>query len=116
MSTDAATARTRRQSVLLDGSWSLSPAVALRPEPFGALAYHFGNRRLTFLKSPALVAVVQGLAAAPDVRTALRVACVPSSQWTDYLAALESLAVADMIRPDGGKTDSEEQNVDDSHR
>ena len=28
--------------------------MALRPEPFGALAYHYGSRRLTFLRSPLL--------------------------------------------------------------
>ena len=39
----------------------LSPSVALRPEPFGALAYHFGNRRLTFLKRPELVQVISSL-------------------------------------------------------
>ena len=33
----------------------------MRPEPFGALAYHFGNRRLTFLKRAELVAVVRAL-------------------------------------------------------
>ncbi|MGZ4705982.1 MAG: mycofactocin biosynthesis chaperone MftB, partial [Acidimicrobiales bacterium] len=27
--------------------YRLDPRVALRPEPFGALAYHYGNRRLT---------------------------------------------------------------------
>ena len=37
----------------------LSPRVGLRPEPFGALAYHFDNRRLVFLKSPELVALVR---------------------------------------------------------
>ena len=41
---------------MLDEPWALSPSVALRPEPFGALAYHFGNRKLTFLKRPELVA------------------------------------------------------------
>jgi len=38
----------------LNRGWRLNPAVALRPEPFGALAYHFGNRRLSFLKTRAL--------------------------------------------------------------
>ena len=33
-----------------DARWRLHPRVALRPEPFGALAYHYGNRRLIFLK------------------------------------------------------------------
>ncbi len=62
---------------MLDEAWTLSPSVALRPEPFGALAYHFGNRKLTFLKRPELVAVVRGLAEQPDVRSALTAAGVP---------------------------------------
>src|ERR1700748_1989196 len=58
-------------SGMLDEAWRLSPAVELRPEPFGALAYHFGNRKLTFLKRPELVRLVRGLAKHPDVRSAL---------------------------------------------
>ena len=38
----------------------LAPQVA-PSEPFGALAYHFGTRRLSFLKSRTLLAVVEGL-------------------------------------------------------
>lgn len=53
--------------VALDGAWTVAPGVALRPEPFGALAYHFGTRRLTFLKSPELAAVVRSLADHGDV-------------------------------------------------
>jgi len=82
----------------LDEHWALSPSVALRPEPFGALAYHFGNRKLIFLKRPELVAVVRGLAAADDVRSALVAAGVPEAGWSAYLAALEGLASSDMIR------------------
>ena len=37
---------------MLDEPWRLDDAVSLRPEPFGALAYHFGTRRLSFLKVP----------------------------------------------------------------
>jgi putative mycofactocin binding protein MftB len=85
--------------VLLGERWALSPSVALRPEPFGALAYHFGNRKLTFLKRPELVAVVRWLADAPDVRTALERSGVPASQHAAYAAALRGLAEADMIRP-----------------
>ena len=33
-------------------AWRLHPQVALRPEPFGALLYHFGTRRLSFLQRP----------------------------------------------------------------
>jgi len=84
---------------LLGEPWALSPSVALRPEPFGALAYHFGNRKLTFLRRPELVAVVRLLAEAPDVRTALELAGVPTSQHAAYAAALRGLAATDMIRP-----------------
>jgi len=84
-------------STILDQSWRLSPAVALRPEPFGALAYHFGNRRLTFLKRPELLAVVRSLGEHPDVRSALTAAGVNEEGWPAYVAALLSLADTDMI-------------------
>jgi putative mycofactocin binding protein MftB len=90
--------------VMLHEPWMLSPAVALRPEPFGALAYHFGNRTLTFLKTPALVAVVQGLGGHSDIRSALVAAGVPESQHGAYLAALRGLADADMIHPQTQET------------
>jgi len=84
-------------SVELDEPWGLSPSVALRPEPFGALAYHFGNRKLIFLKAPELVEVVRGLADAADVRSALVAADVPEAAWPAYLAALANLATSDML-------------------
>jgi putative mycofactocin binding protein MftB len=84
---------------MLNEAWDLSPAVALRPEPFGAMAYHFGNRKLTFLKRMPLVEVVRGLAAQSDVRSALQAAGVPEAQWAGYVAALQGLAATDMIRP-----------------
>lgn len=86
-------------AVALDAPWSLSPRVALRPEPFGALAYHFGNRRLSFLKRLQLVEVVEGLSGATSVRDALVAAGVPSGAWPAYLAALDGLARADMVVP-----------------
>jgi mycofactocin biosynthesis protein MftB len=85
--------------MILDEAWRLSPSVALRPEPFGALAYHFGNRKLTFLKRPELVRVVEQLADHPDVRTTLVAVGVPEQQHPAYAAALEGLADVDMIRP-----------------
>ncbi len=87
---------------MLDEAWGLSPAVALRPEPFGAMAYHFGNRKLTFLKRPELVRVIQSLADSLTVRQALSHAGIPEIQWAAYLGALRSLAATDMIRPSGG--------------
>jgi len=83
---------------MLDEAWSLSPAVALRPEPFGAMAYHFGNRKLIFLKRPELVTVVRALGECTDVRAALLAAGVPEDAHAGYVAALRGLAASDMIR------------------
>lgn len=69
-----------------------SPRVALRPEPFGALVYHFGTRRLSFLKTPQLVEVVSGLERHPDVHSALAAAGVAQAQRPAYLRALAGLA------------------------
>ena len=77
----------------------MSPSVALRPEPFGALAYHFGNRRLTFLKRPEMVTVVRCLGEHADVRSALVAAGVPEAQHAAYAEALAGLARTDLIRP-----------------
>jgi mycofactocin biosynthesis protein MftB len=94
-------------TVTLDQAWSLSPSVALRPEPFGALAYHFGNRKLIFLRRHELVAVVRALDEHPDARSALRAAGVPPSQHAAYAQALQGLAARDVIRPrPGGGGDS----------
>ncbi|MEU5599803.1 mycofactocin biosynthesis chaperone MftB [Streptomyces sp. NPDC020298] len=80
-----------------------SPSVALRPEPFGALAYHFGTRRLCFLKTPELVAVVRSLADHPDVHSALEQAALPAGQRTAYLSALAGLAAGGVIEPRPGE-------------
>jgi mycofactocin biosynthesis protein MftB len=69
-----------------------SPSVALRPEPFGALVYHFGTRRLSFLKTPQLVDVVSGLEHHPDVHAAVEAAGVDEAQRPAYLRALAGLA------------------------
>ena len=95
-------------SGMLDESWRLSPSVELRPEPFGALAYHFGNRKLTFLKRPELVALVRALGEHPDVRSALVAAGVPEAEWPAYETALQGLADTDMIRPNENIRDHEQ--------
>jgi putative mycofactocin binding protein MftB len=89
-------------TAMLEQAWQLSPSVALRPEPFGALAYHFGNRKLTFLKRPELVEVLRRLGESADVRAALVRSGVPESHWPAYSTALAELAATDMIRPTGG--------------
>jgi putative mycofactocin binding protein MftB len=71
--------------------------VALRPEPFGALVYHFGNRKLSFLKSKALVAVVETLAEHPSADATLVACGVPAAQHPAYRKALADLARSQMI-------------------
>ncbi len=83
----------------LAGAWELHPSVSLRPEPFGALAYHFGNRRLTFLRHPDVVAVVKVLGDHPTVDDALRACGVVESRWPSFRTALATLARSEMIRP-----------------
>jgi putative mycofactocin binding protein MftB len=73
----------------------------LRPEPFGALAYHFGTRRLSFLKSTKLLAVVRGLADQPTGRDACVAAGVTDAELPSYERALRTLADSGMIRDRG---------------
>jgi putative mycofactocin binding protein MftB len=82
----------------LDTAWVLDPQVALRPEPFGALAYHFGTRRLSFLKSLALFDAVRGLGEHASAREALLAAGVEVGELPRYARALAALAEGGMIR------------------
>jgi putative mycofactocin binding protein MftB len=81
----------------LGSAWCLHPQVALRPESFGALAYHFGTRRLSFLKSPALKSLVESLAGFPTAEAALAAADIRADEKPVYANALMTLAATDMI-------------------
>ncbi|MFC4947457.1 mycofactocin biosynthesis chaperone MftB [Pseudonocardia sp. GCM10023141] len=75
-----------------DRPFRCSPSVALRPEPFGALVYHFGTRKLSFLKTPQLVDVVSGLENHESVHASIEAAGVEEAQRPAYLRALAGLA------------------------
>jgi len=83
----------------LDSAWLLDERVAIRPERFGALLYHFGTRRLSFLKSPELVAVVRALVEQPTARAACAQAGVSPSEMPRYQVALAALAASGTILP-----------------
>ena len=83
----------------LDSAWRLHPQVALRYETFGALAYHFDTRRLSFLKSPTLRNAVESLASHRTARASLAAAGVSESELPLYTQALETLARSNMITP-----------------
>jgi putative mycofactocin binding protein MftB len=85
-------------AVTLDACLELDPQVAVRPEPFGALAYHYGNRRLVFLKSPDVLAVVRALADHATVADALTACGVAERRWPSFVTALESLEHAEVVR------------------
>jgi mycofactocin biosynthesis protein MftB len=78
--------------------WRLDPQVALRPEPFGALAYNFTTRRLSFLKTRTLLDVVRGLDDHASARDACVAAGVGAGDLVRYAQALATLAENGMIR------------------
>jgi putative mycofactocin binding protein MftB len=71
--------------------------VSVRPEPFGALLYHFGTRKLSFLKNRTILAVVESLAEHPDARAAMAAAGVEAGREGPYLHALGVLAESQML-------------------
>jgi mycofactocin biosynthesis protein MftB len=84
--------------IALDAPYAVDPQVAIRPEPFGALCYHYGNRRLTFLKSRDMVRVVEALADHPSAADALRACGIAEAAWPSYANALASLQASEVIR------------------
>jgi mycofactocin biosynthetic radical S-adenosylmethionine protein MftC len=83
----------------LDRPWRLDDRAAIRPEPFGAMLYHFGTRNLSFLKSKTLLTVLRGLESAPTARAACATAGVTGSELPTYGRALSTLASSNMIVP-----------------
>jgi mycofactocin biosynthesis protein MftB len=94
-------------SLDLDRAYRLADQVALRPEGFGALAYHFGNRRLTFLTSPALVRLVESLDGTRRLRDVLDERVTDRSRAA-VESALAGLARAEVLEvcPEAGSTSS----------
>ncbi|WP_210588505.1 mycofactocin biosynthesis chaperone MftB [Streptomyces sp. GESEQ-35] len=81
----------------LDRAWTLHPQVAVRPESFGALLYHFGTRRLSFLKDRRLLAAVRHLADRPSAAAACADAGIREDELARYRTALATLATSHMI-------------------
>jgi putative mycofactocin binding protein MftB len=81
----------------LERAWRVDPRVSMRPEPFGALLYHFGTRRLSFLKNQTVLAVVRSLADHPSARSACLASGVTEADLPAYTRALAALADSKMI-------------------
>ncbi len=82
---------------MLDQRLELHPKVALRPEPFGALAYHYDTRRLVFLKHPDVVRVVRELGDHDSVADALTACGIDERRWPSFDRALTSLYESEML-------------------
>ena len=80
-----------------DRAYRLHEQVALRPEPFGALAYHYGNRRLNFLRAKELVALVEALDGETTARQAFDAIGIDPRRWPSFEKALASLAASDFL-------------------
>ena len=83
---------------VLDRAWDVDPRVAVRPESFGALLYHFGTRRLSFLKDRRLLEVVQRLPEASTAREACLAAGLTEAELPAYGRALSTLVSTDMLQ------------------
>lgn len=77
--------------------WRIHPQVSVRPEPFGALLYHFGTRKLSFLKDRRLLEVVQVLPDYPSARQACEVLGVTEQELPQFQRALATLLESDML-------------------
>jgi mycofactocin biosynthetic radical S-adenosylmethionine protein MftC len=83
----------------LDRPWRLHDRASVRPEPFGAMLYHFNTRALSFLKSPTLLTVLTQLEHHPTARSACQAAGIPDAELPTYQRALATLASSQMIVP-----------------
>ncbi len=82
---------------MFDRALHLDPQVALRDEPFGALAYHYGNRKLVFLRHPDIVSVVRALDDHDTVADTLTACAIDERRWNAFEAALHSMYDSEML-------------------
>ncbi|QCU78897.1 mycofactocin biosynthesis chaperone MftB [Citricoccus sp. SGAir0253] len=76
----------------------LASSVSVRPEAFGALLYDFRTRKLMFLKTPRLAAVVDLMDGALTVDHCLDAGGAPPGERAALLAVLDHLLGIGMLR------------------
>ena len=82
---------------MLDRRLAVHPQVAVRPEPFGALAYHYGNRKLVFLKHRDMVRVLDELDGKATLAEILEECALDESRWSGFDAAMTRLIESEML-------------------
>ena len=85
------------QTAVTDGRRVLSGAREDRADDAGPGQDHFGTRRLSFLKSRKLLAVVNCLGEQPTAQDACAAAGVTEAEMAAYAHALQTLATSGMI-------------------
>lgn len=85
------------EPITLNHTIILHPRVAVRPEPFGALLYHFGTRQLSFLKDRVLLDAVQACDGTRTLGDALSIAGVSEAQTERYRRAITTLVNSSML-------------------
>lgn len=84
-------------TVSLDDRLRLHSSVSLRPERFGALAYSFTTRKLSFLKHPDLVRLVELLDGTRTVGEAIGAVGLDVGRAPSFLTALGTLVDSEML-------------------
>jgi putative mycofactocin binding protein MftB len=87
-----------RAESVLDRAWDIAPQVSVRPEPFGALLYHFGTRQLSLVKDRSLLAAIEGLSDASSARAACTAVGIDEVLLPRYARALARLIATDVLR------------------
>ncbi|UYN83116.1 MAG: mycofactocin biosynthesis chaperone MftB [Microcella sp.] len=85
-------------SLEFDHIVTIHPRVSIRPEPFGALLYHFGTRQLSFLKDRRLLDIVRACDGQRSLADAFAVADVTDAHTDRYRRAIETLVASSMLR------------------
>lgn len=85
-------AGTRRTHLRLAGS------VSVRPERFGALLYDFRTRKLMFLKTPRLAAVIDAMDGARTVEECLDTAGAGADEQAGLLGVIDHLLDIGMLQ------------------
>lgn len=81
----------------LDQTWRVHPQVSIRPEPFGALLYHFNNRKLSFLKDRRLLEVIQILPQSASAREACIAVGISADELPQFQRALTTLRDSEIV-------------------
>jgi len=90
-------ASTNRRTLDYARAYSLDRRVVIRPEAVGAVAYHCGTLRATFLHEPGLEEFLMNLERQPSLSSALEALHLDPQRRSVWEASLAKLAGAQII-------------------